>query len=158
MPIDERLQQAVDSISDKLRAELTKELSTLDLTPPKADDASLDRLADAMRAMDRGTSLSEILEALAAAASCECTRTGVFLLSGGLLRSFRIAGLPEDVDQLPADVKSVPLVLAGSQIGAVYAESAAMPAVEILARFASRALEALTAMKTARAVAEGQIA
>jgi len=37
----------------------------------------------------------------------------------------------------------------------LYVEGADLPTMEILARFASRALEALTAMKTARAIAEG---
>jgi len=41
---------------------------------------------------------------------------------------------------------------------AVYVESGAdLAAIEILTRFASRALQAMTALKTARAVAEGQI-
>jgi len=156
MTLDERLQRAVDSIGDKLRNDLVQELSGLSLKAP-SDDASVGRLADALRAIDRATSLSEALEALATAVSKESPRAGVFLLSGGRLRGFRVFGLPDDVDQLPSQMKSVPLVLAGSEIGAVYVEDA-RATVEILVRFASRALEALTAMKAARAVVDGQIA
>ena len=60
-------------------------------------------------------------------------------------------------DELPPDVDAIaiPLVLAGTSIGALYVEGADVPTMEILTRFASRALEALTAMKTARAIAEG---
>jgi hypothetical protein len=60
-------------------------------------------------------------------------------------------------DELPPDVTAIalPLVLAGASVGVLYVEGADLPTMEILARFASRALEALTAMKTARAIAEG---
>ena len=60
-------------------------------------------------------------------------------------------------DELPPDVTAIaiPLVLAGTSVGALYVEGADVPTIEILTRFASRALEALTAMKTARAIAEG---
>ena len=165
MSLDERLQRAVDAIGERLRDDLTRELSSLNLTPPTApapprDDAAVARLADALRAIDQARSLSEILETLAAVAGAEAERAGVFVLSGGRMRSIGISGFAEDIDQLPPEVKAagVPLMLAGSQIGAVYAEKADAAAIEILAAFASRALEAMTAMKTARAVAEGQLA
>jgi hypothetical protein len=60
-------------------------------------------------------------------------------------------------DELPPDVQAIaiPLVLAGTSVGALYVEGADVPTMEILTRFASRALEALTAIKTARAIAEG---
>jgi len=188
MPLDERLQQAVDAIGDRLREQLTHELSALELAPPR-DDAAIGRLADALRAIDYAKSLSDILETLATAAGNEAARAGVFLLSGVGIRAFRLFGFPalyEDAplelpmsragviadairqrttaasaegpfDRLPPDVKAVaiPLSLAGAPIGALYVEGADIPTVEILARFASRALEAVTALKTARAVAEG---
>ncbi len=191
MTMDQRLQRAVDAIGDKLRDQLTQELSALDLTPPR-DEAAIGRLADALRAIDHAKSLSDILETLATASGNEAARAGVFLMSGIGVRGFRLFGFParyEDAplelpmsragviadairqrttatsadgpfDQLPPDVKAVafPLLLAGAPIGALYVEGADIPTVEILARFASRALEALTALKTARAVAEGNIA
>jgi hypothetical protein len=190
MTLDDRLKKAVDSLGDKLRDEIAKELSSLNLAPPEGD-AAIGRLAGALCAMDVAGSLSGILEALATAASKESARTGVFLLSGGRVRSFRLVGFPARVegapvelplaragviadairqqmpvtstdgpfDQLPPDVKAiaVPLVLAGAPIGALYAEGGDAAILEILTRFASRALEALTALKTARAVADGQV-
>ncbi len=52
------------------------------------------------------------------------------------------------------DAIALPIVLAGAAVGALYAEGAVAPAMDILTRFASRALEAMTALKTARAIAE----
>jgi hypothetical protein len=191
MTLDDRLKRAVDSLGEKLRDEITKELSSLSLAAPR-DEAGLSRLADAMRAIDYAKSLSDILETLATAASNESARAGVFLVTGSALRSFRLFGFPaqfEDApvelplsragvladairqctvatadaspfDDLPPGVNAtaIPLVLAGAPVGALYVEGADVAAVEILARFASRALEAQTAMKAARAVAEGGVA
>ena len=58
-------------------------------------------------------------------------------------------------DELPpgVDATAIPLVLAGAPVGALYVEGGDVSTMEILARFASRALEALTALKTARAIA-----
>jgi hypothetical protein len=187
MTADDRLARAVDAIGDKLRDELTRELAALSLE--SRDDAALARMADAMRAIDYARSLTDILETLATAASNESPRCGVFVITGGVVRSFRLFGfaarfedepiempidragvLTDAIAQrtvalaaaspfepaLPADVKAiaVPLVLAGAPIGVLYAEGVDTAVLEILTRFASRALEALTAMKTARAIAE----
>jgi hypothetical protein len=192
MTLDDRLKHAVDTISNRVRAEIAKELSTLDLAAPRADDAAVARISDAIRALDFAKSLTDILETLATAASNEAARAGVFLVSGPGIRSFRLFGFPaqfEDApiempleragviadairqrtaattadglfDQLPPDVTAmaVPIVLAGSPVGALYAEGADLQTIEILTRFASRALEAQTALKTARAVADGDVA
>lgn len=197
MTIDDRLQRAVDTISDRVRAEIAKELSTLDLAPlgpggAGGDAAGVARISDAMRALDYAKSLTDVLETLATAASNESARAGVFLISGLGIRSFRLFGFPAQFenapiempmdragvigdairqrtaatttdglfDQLPPDVTAtaVPIVLAGSPVGALYAEGADLQTIEILTRFASRALEAQTALKTARAVSEGGVA
>jgi len=188
MNMDERLKRAVDTLGARLRDEIAKELSTLTLAPVK-DDTAATRLVDALRAIDDAKSLSDILETLATAAGNEAARAGVFLLSGGAVRRFRLFGFPArfeegpvdldlsrsgviadairqgslatsstgSFDELPPDVNAiaVPLVLAAAPIGALYAEGADAATMEILARFASRALESLTALKTARAVADG---
>ena len=160
MNMDERLKKAVDTLGDKLREEIAKELATLTLAPASApqDSGTAGRLADALRAIDQAASLTEILETLATMVSLESSRSGVYLKSNGRLRAFRAFDIPEDADQIPADMKALPLVIAGEQIGVVYVDDTNLPAVEILTMFASRALEAMTALKTARAVAEGQIA
>ena len=58
-------------------------------------------------------------------------------------------------DELPpgVDATAIPLVLAGTPVGALYVEGGDVSTMEILARFASRALEALTALQAARAIA-----
>ena len=194
MTLDDRLKRAVDSLGDKLRDELTRELASLShdwtaSSKPATADGPIARLTEAMRAIDYAKSLSDILETLATAASNEAARTGVFLLRGSDVRSFRLFGFPakfEDTpielplsragvlrdaiaqrvvatakdspfEDLPKDIEAVaiPIVVAGSAVGAVYADGADVAMLEILTRFASRALEAQTAMKTARAIAEG---
>ncbi len=59
-------------------------------------------------------------------------------------------------DELPpgVDAVAIPILLAGAAIGALYVEGADLPTMDVLVRFASRALESFTAMKTARAIAE----
>jgi hypothetical protein len=189
MTLDDRLKRAVDSLGDKLRDEIAKELTSLSLAEPR-DEAKLSRLADAMRAIDHARSLSEILETLATAASNEAARAGVFLMNGESLRGFRLFGFPAQLEGAPVELQlsragvladairqrsvataasgpfddlapgvkavAVPLVLAGASVGALYVEGADVAAVEILTRFASRALEAQTAMKAARAFADTQ--
>src|SRR5438067_131690 len=103
MTLDDRLQKAVDSLGDKLRDEIAKELSSLNLAPP-AGDATIGRLADALRGIDAARSLSDILETLATAASHEAARAGVFLLSGDGVRGFRLFGFPARVDDAPVEL------------------------------------------------------
>ena len=175
-----------------------------------ADLASLDRLLDAIRAIDRGRSLGEILETLVSCAARETARAGVLLVHGDRLRGWRFAGfdgpddertgdLPLDQAGILADAMrsgavasgamstagftsaraaaprfanletaehslAVPIVLSGEVVAVLYADqgrqsqSAARgrkiwPAVlEVLARHAARSLEALTAIKAARAM------
>jgi len=92
------------------------------------------------------------------------------LVSGGVVRDAiaqraltRSSTSPFDdsagAESLPPGVEAIaiPLVLAGAAVGALYVEGADVSTVDILARFASRALEAHVAMKTARAVAEAGV-
>src|SRR5215471_11427582 len=62
-------------------------------------------------------------------------------------------------DELPPGIEAValPLVVAGSAVGALYVEGGDVTTMEILTRFTSRALEAHTALKTARAIAGSDI-
>ena len=189
MTLEDRLKRAVDTLGDKFRDDIARELQSLSgewATKARADGATI-RLADAMRAIDNANSLSEILDALAAAVSNEAARTGIFLLRGDSLRSFRLFGFPAKFDEAPIEVPkgsagvlrdaiaqqivatsavgqfddlpegvhatAVPIVLAGAPVGAVYVEGAEVATVEVLTRFAARALEAQTALKAARAIA-----
>ena len=49
---------------------------------------------------------------------------------------------------------AAPIAMAGQVVAVLYANSGASGAIEILARFAARSLEALTAFKAARALSE----
>lgn len=82
-------------------------------------------------------------------------RAGV--LRDAIAQRIVVTAAESPFDELPEGVEAIaiPLVLAGASVGALYAEGADIPMLEILTRFASRAIEAQTAMKTARAIAEG---
>jgi hypothetical protein len=212
MTLDERLQRAVDTLGDKfrdkLRDDLARELQSISedwkaqavpppAPPPVADTTAIGRLADALRALDEATSLSDILDKLATSAGNESARAGVFLVRDDELRSFRLFGFPARYDDTPimlplisagvvhdaiaqralttsstnpfdasagseplppgVEAIAIPLVLAGTAVGALYVEGADVSTVDILARFASRALEAHVAMKAARAIAEADV-
>src|SRR5262249_37274324 len=157
---------------------------------------------EAIRAMDGGESLSEILDVLIAASSCEVGRAAIFLPQGQTLRSWRLAGFdalgydesslefqsadggmiaeaaesaqsillepgaprtaqPPPLANLPEQSLAValPLVMSGHVFAVLYAddgtrESAARTSwpgtIEVLARYASRALEAITARRLAQ--------
>jgi K+-sensing histidine kinase KdpD len=193
MTLDDRLKRAVDTLGDKLRDDIARELQALSSEWAGADrrDAATTRLSDAMRAIDSANSLSEILDALAASVSNEAARSGIFLLRGGALRSFRLFGFSSRQDEAPIDMAmtdagvmsdaiaqqtvatsatspfddlpqgvhamAAPIVLAGAPVGVVYAEGADLAIVEMLTRFAARALEAQTALKAARAVVDDDL-
>jgi hypothetical protein len=87
-----------------------------------ADQASGERLADAMRAIDRSRSLSEILDTLASCAGRETTRAAVFLVREGQLQGWRFIGFGPDFDR--ASAFEAPLTDAGILNDAVRTESA----------------------------------
>ena len=167
--------------------------------------AAADRLVEAIRAIDGAHSLSEILDALIAAAGAEVGRAAIFLPQGPTLKSWRLVGfdafgaagsdvelpfadggliaeasetarlialnpgspratlLPAFVD-LPEQSRAlaVPLVMADQVFAVLYVDEgnndAAVSddtwpaAIEVLARHAARALEAITASKLAQVV------
>jgi chemotaxis protein histidine kinase CheA len=153
---------------------------------PASDAASLAHLADGIRRMAAATSLGAVLEALVDAASVGTT-AGIWLLRGERLISWSPApsrgdGDTEEVD-LHADravaaaarnnapalrdgmEQAFPLTLVGEVVAVVGISAARggdgrLPGVEtleILARYASRALEAITAFKTARAIVQAPL-
>ena len=60
MTREDRLKRAVDTLGDKLRDEIAKELSALNLGS-QLDEAAMGRLADALRAIDYARSRTDIL-------------------------------------------------------------------------------------------------
>ncbi len=67
-----------------------------------ADQATGERLADAIRAIDRSRSLSEVLDTLASCAGRETTRAAVFLVREDQLRGWRFIGFGPDFDRASA--------------------------------------------------------
>lgn len=137
------------------------------------------RLLDAIRAIDAAQTLGDVLDELTEAAAAEAGRAGVLLAQNGRLRGYKFQGFgqsfadPSSINLEPGNVHSLaegregveaPLVLFGETVAILYADSSAgqgataasttwRDTLEILSRHAARALEALTAIKTARAVA-----
>ena len=62
------------------------------------DLAASARLAEAVRSIGRGKSLSEILDTLVTCAGREATRAGVWLVRGGGFRSWRAVGFGDAID------------------------------------------------------------
>ena len=174
-----------------------------------SDLADSERLLDAVRAIDAGRSLSEILDTLVSGAAREVARAGLLLTRGDRLRGWRFVGFPALTDGSSVDLAlrdggviadairtrtaasgetgthaspppfaplppgreslAVPIVMADEVVAVLYADqgddenaagdgSLQPPAwperIEILTRHAARCLEALTAIKAARALTE----
>ena len=127
-----------------------------------------------MRAIARARSLAEILEALVSCVSQESGHASVWVTRGGRLRHWRSTGIDEGEPSLPLDdpgliaaaartnavatldgTLAVPIAMAGQVVAVLFTNAGAKPgAIEIMARFAARSLEALTAFKAARALTE----
>ena len=150
--------------------------------PPPADGESLTRLAEGIRAMAAATSLGGVLEALVRAAGADGSAARLWLLRNDRLTSWTSDASAQteevalDEDRAVAAAarnnapalrdgveRAFPLTLAGEVVAVVDvsaanrrldAPSQTAEALEILARYASRALEAITAFKTARAVVQ----
>ena len=128
MTFDDQLKRAVDTLGDRLRDDISRELRLItdDLSASAkadrdaaaveaaqaaaavaltaADQAAGDRLVDAVRAIDRARSLSEILDMLAGSAGREAARAAVLLVRGDRLRGWRFVGFPESFDDSPIDL------------------------------------------------------
>lgn len=160
-------------------------------------DGRPERLLDAVRAIDRARTLSDILDTLAACAGREASRAAVLLVRDGELRGWRFIGFDpsfangsaieiplrdagviadaiERVGAATADAPArfaasdavrayaMPVAIAGDIVAVVYADDpadgeppiAGDAAIEVLARHASRAIEAHVAFAATRMLAE----
>ena len=143
--------------------------------PKTADDGASERLAGAVGSIGRGRSLSEILDALAASAAREAAQVDVWLVRGAQLRKWRgsdgdSALALQDAGSMGDAVRSgtavvsgreaaVPVAMAGQVVAVIAASgsdstAANAAALDVLAHYAARCLETLTAFKTARAVSD----
>jgi hypothetical protein len=137
---------------------------------PAFDASSAGRLTDAVRSIDAARSLTGILDALVLAARTEAASADVWLSRGGRLHRWRSPGSDDATAETPSGSVIVPITIAGSDVAFLYADLREDPTtnvepettnveqrsanLELLTRYAARALEALTAFKTARALTQ----
>ena len=189
---EQESRSAIDAAVAAVRAETSAEL------------AAVERLLDAVRAIDRARSLGEVLDTLVGCAAREVARAGVLLVRDERLVSWRFLGfdshrgldIPLSEGGVIAEAVrtgstasgetggeagaprfaalekgheslAVPVTLGGAAVAVLYADEGAVTghapahgrqtwpeALEILTRHAARSLEALTAAKAARAIAD----
>jgi hypothetical protein len=172
--LTERLRGDVDREVQRRTAEIAAAAAPpaaparADASPP-ADSSSAARLTGAVRSIDAARSLTGILDALVTAARAEATRADVWLSHGGQLHPWR-SPESDSVPETPTGSLVVPIALAGADVAFLYADvreeetTSGEPRttnveqrtanLELLTRYAARSLEALTAFKTARALAQ----
>jgi hypothetical protein len=138
--------------------------------PPAFDASAAGRLTGAVRSIDAARSLTGVLDALVVAARAECASADVWLSHGARLHHWRAPGSVDATQETPSGSLVVPIVIAGAEVAFLYAEvgehgttnheprttnvEQRTANVELLTRYAARALEALTAFKTARALTQ----
>jgi hypothetical protein len=140
--------------------------------PAASDDT--ERLAESVRAIAGARSLAEILETLVSRVSQESGQASVWIIRSGRLRHWRSTGVDEGEPYLPLDdpgpiaaaartnavatidgTLAVPIAMAGQVVAVLFTTAGEKSgAIEIMARYAARSLEALTAFKAARALTE----
>ena len=138
------------------------------------DAGETERLAESVRAIAGARSLAEILDTLVSRAGQESGHAGVWIIRGGRLRPWRSTGIDDAEPDLPLDDRgaiaqaartnaivtsdgtlAVPIAMNGQVVAVLFTIPGATPgAIEIMARYAARCLEALTAFKAARALTE----
>src|SRR5215471_5730534 len=116
MTLDARLKRAVDTLGDRLREEITRELrmmtdelsaealaareaavqsaiagvsSAIVATKPHADEPDGKHLLDGIRALDAARSLTAVLDTLVERAAAAASRAGVLLVRADRVRSWR---------------------------------------------------------------------
>jgi len=175
LTFDEQLQRALDAFTGRLREEVTRQVRVVGdelVAAARAEQVPAERgpatgrIAEGIRAMSGARSLSEVLDTLVSCAGQEAVRTGVLLVRGHRYQGWRFLGFDpsfdnaSSVDALPSGQGSVtvPIVIGGQVVAVLYADAGLEPGtldpepLEILARFASQRLEALTAIKAARSL------
>jgi hypothetical protein len=171
--VDEAKRQADEALASAIAAATPQAIAALH-TPH--DTSTAERTLEAVRTMDTAGSLTGVLDGLLSASAHDDAGAGIWLARGGRLQHWRSVGIEHpdaeiglDEPRAIADAArtatpawdegfAVPLVLAAQPIAVLYVVSrtshVAGHEIEILARHASSRLEALTAFKTARAMAD----
>jgi len=172
MNFEEQLTRAFETLSDRLRGEIDEQvrrtaadliaaahadrLAARSAETPSSDAGSSARLTDALQALDRARSLTELLDTLVMWARAEGTTADIWLFRDGRLHPSRSTVSGNAVDETaPPIEKGIPLTVGGSTVAYLFVEPRTTNA-ELLARYTARCLEAMTAFKTARALAQTQ--
>jgi len=169
MSFEEQLTRAFETLSDRLRGEIDEQVrrTAAELiaaahadrqsaapATPSIDAGSSARLTDALEALDRARSLTELLDTLVARARGEASSADVWLLRDGRLHPWRSTGFDDAVDETaPPIEQGIPLTVGGATVAYLFVEPRTAN-VDLLTRYASRCLEAMTAFKTARALTQ----
>ena len=180
MTFEAQLTQAFDTLTERLRGEIDQQVRRTAaevIAAAPADRASSDapaegaarpaadtadtaaraRLADGFQAIDRARSLTAILDTLVTFARDDAARADIWLIRGGRAHHWRSPGSDgsrDDTQPRPLD-EGIPIAISGAVVARLFAEPRSSN-VELLARYAARSLEALTAFMTARALTERQ--
>ena len=113
MTFEEQITKAFETLTDRLRGEIDQQVqrtaaelvaaapaesiaavSPAAIVAPAADAASVERLAENLRAIERARSLTDILDTLIACAREDASDTAVWLIHGGRLHQWRSPGNP----------------------------------------------------------------
>ncbi len=174
--LTERLRGEIGQQLQRTAAEIAAAAPSSDRAPldaaapaPAADAASRQRLADGFEAIDRARSLTDILDTVVSFARQESSRAEVWLIRGGRPHRWRSPGhgaAGDDTPPRPLD-EGIPLTIAGAVVAVLHTglptphsepgtanDHRPTTNVALLARYAGRSLEALTAFKTARALTQ----
>ena len=76
MSFDDELRRAIDTLTDRIRDEVAREVAAARESVHSGEKAAGERLVSAFRALDQATSLTEILDTLAAMVSGSQLRPG----------------------------------------------------------------------------------
>lgn len=138
MNFEERLRQAFDEISERVREDVQRELhaavpaivrqvgepastARVPAESPSHTTDSVDRLLAAVRKIDEANSLSDVLEALLWAVARDTSRACLFLVRDDRLVVWRAKGFGEAVDaQLCAEPRQIALAEGGVAADACY--------------------------------------
>jgi hypothetical protein len=101
----EQVRQGQDQARESAAAQARETART---APKPPDLAASERLVDAIRAIDRARSLSELLDTVVNCAGREAARAAIFLVRGAEFRSWRGAGFGPAMDPPGAIVVAIP--------------------------------------------------
>jgi hypothetical protein len=93
-----QLQEQMRLVADQARESAGAQVRELARDAKKVDSGASERLVDAIRAIDRARSLSEVLDTVVTCAGREAARAVIFLVRGAELRSWRGVGFGHELD------------------------------------------------------------